>query len=90
VNFGQTQGLINTGRMENFANFAETKGLIQEGRRENVANFIKTFDLVNQGRAENQVSNVIKFLGVRNLRMFVISLNVCPWQALPALSNVCW
>jgi hypothetical protein len=26
---------------------------------------------------------------VRNLQIFVISLSVCPWQAFPALSNVC-
>ncbi len=25
----------------------------------------------------------------RNLRIFVISLSVCPWQAFPAWSNVC-
>jgi hypothetical protein len=26
---------------------------------------------------------------VRNLRIFVISLSACPWQAFPALSNDC-
>ncbi len=31
-----------------------------------------------------------KTLHVRNLRMFVISQTVCPLQALPAQSHVCW
>ncbi len=27
---------------------------------------------------------------VHNLRMFVLSWSVCPWQAFPTQSNVCW
>jgi hypothetical protein len=30
-----------------------------------------------------------KTLHVRNLRLFVISWSICPWQAFPTLSNVC-
>jgi hypothetical protein len=30
-----------------------------------------------------------KMFHVRNLRIFIISYGVCPWQAFPALSNVC-
>ncbi len=47
------------------------------------ANFLKIFySIGTRGQC-------YKTFYVRNLRIFVISQSVCPWQAFPAQSNVC-
>ncbi len=75
-------------RLANYS-FKRFTGLAPDGRKLDVGPSLISWHTQTGKISHTFMGQCHKNFFVRNLRIFVISQSVCPWQAFPAQSNVC-